>query len=221
MGCARELESALKAFRSALRDAGNVLEHQAQREQHYQLPDISVQTVPLPDCPSTVSSQFGYNPLTMFHKAFVTVQHHEEQGDAFTGMMSLGSERTVSSVLLYNMGLSFHAEGLRKGNTAAMSRAFEFYRHSMMLLGREDRPERRTGPLLLLAALANNMAHVSACFFRHDRTRASLAIVHSLVDEAAMDEFFHGMEDDDIDVFSMNCVYFSETSELALLSAAA
>ena len=181
-GCTTELESALHAFRGLLGVAGNVQEHQAQPDRHHR-PVISIQSVQLPDCPSVVSSQFGYNPLTLFHKAFVVVNKQEEDPMGGTSsnegvdadMMLPGSEHAVPSVLLYNMALSFHTEGIRKGSAVAMARAYEFYRHSVLLLERAgiDAVQQGRGRTLLLAALANNMAHVSASLFHHNRTRAS------------------------------------------------
>jgi hypothetical protein len=95
-----------------------------------------------------------------------------------------------------------------------MSRAYEFYRHSALLLERTEADAAEQGRgrrLWLLAALANNMAHVSVSFFLHNRARSSLTLPRNLVDDEAMDGFFHGsMADDEIDLFTMNWVFSAE-----------
>ena len=252
--CTKALESALRAFRGSLRerDAAEQQEQPADaRRRRSRAARVKIQSVPLPDCPTGISSQFGYNSLTVFSKAFVTVceQQQEPEDDPMEGVTSSvsanqdqeeddamefpGSEHVVPAMLLYNMALSFHAQSLSQGSTAALVRAYHFYRHAALLLDRaEAEAAANQDPLhlqdddyydgrrVLLAALANNMAHVSASMFHRDHTRASLNLLRNLVEDATTHEFYLGLQEDEMDTFTMNWVFYDECADLAMASAA-
>lgn len=253
--CTKALESALRAYRGSLRQAEAEDQQEQQvdaRHRRSRAAKIWIQSVPLPDCPSGISSQFGYNSLTVFSKAFVTVSEQQQQGpedDPMEGVTFYasvnqnqeegqatefpGSEHVVPAMLLYNMALSFHTQSLSQGSTAALARAYQFYRHAALLLERAEAEaaagqdplqlqddESYDGRRVLLAALANNMAHVSASMFHRDHTRASLKLLRNLVEDATTSEFYLGLQEDELDTFTMNWVFHDECADLAMASAA-
>lgn len=72
-------------------------------------------------------------------------------------------ENRISSVLLYNAGLSHHINAVRSGSSTELASALQFYRYAFSLLACSN--EVRDENLLMLLALINNMGHIYANTF--------------------------------------------------------
>jgi hypothetical protein len=218
-GCTVQLENALKAYRGLLQNADVRMAEAPQDRLNG--PNIRLQSIPLPDNvsePAPVAqnkasgqSQFSCgNLFTVFHKAFVAVADDEQ-------VVASVPEHIVPAMVLYNMGLSFHLDAIRRGSTVGMVRAYEFYRHSMALVenGRIEMNHSRQRPLL--AALALNMAHISAAFYHGASTRTSMVLLRNILDVGGAHE---DLEEDELDTFTMSWVFYSEYHHLAMAPAA-
>jgi hypothetical protein len=219
-GCTLELENGLKAYRGFLRN--NDVRMAEGPEDHLGGPTIRILSIPLPDSVSehtpvapnkmsTPSEFAGGNLITVFQKAFVAVLEEEQ-------VLASVPEHIVPAIILYNMGLSFHLDAIRKGSTIVMARAYEFYRHSMALVEhrRVEMDPSRQRPLL--AALALNMAHISAAFYHDVDTRRSMVLLSNLI--ADVGNAHEDLEEDELDTFTMSWIFYSEYHHLALAAAA-
>jgi hypothetical protein len=210
-----ELENALKAFRSSLRNAGGN-PHQNGYQHRQETPDtnrgqIEIQSISLPQCLPVATSPFCYNALTVFNRAFIAVEEISSSDDV---LLPATNQHIIPAILLYNLGLSYHTEGMKRGTTHDMFRAYQFYRHSFSLLERAPIVDGKEKTLL--AALCNNMAHVSSCFFFDDSTMSSMNLLRNVVESGTTGD----LEEEDITFFTMNLVFYSEFSGLGLAPAA-
>ena len=153
--------------------------------------------------PASKTSQFGPNVLTMIQKAFVAVDHRE--GPATP-------DNVVPALLLYNMGLSFHLQAVRTGKTSYIVRASEFYRYAMSLLEAGS-----ARPKALMAALANNMGHISASMFHARNLKTAMTMLKNLMDDPTTER---SLQEDELDILTMNWVFYSEYHHTALAAAA-
>ena len=220
-GCTVELENALKAYRSFLHVA-DVRVTEVQHEQVH-ASRVRLKSIPLPDSVAELP-QFGHNKsptlsqfacgniFTVFCRAFVVT------GDVEQGLAAATPEHLVPAIILYNMGLSFHLHAIRVGSTIGMVRAYEFYRHSVALVETRTAVVDVSRQRLLLAALALNMAHISSAFYHGINTRTSMVLLRNLIFDAgrAQEDF----DEDEMDVFTMNWIYFSEYQHLTMAPSA-
>ncbi|CAB9504493.1 expressed unknown protein [Seminavis robusta] len=237
-GCTTELENALKAYRTSLQIADRRLEADAMEmanEDDERRTSIRLQTFALPDSLTAsledgstrkASSQFACgNVLTVFQKAFVAVRDDEfddefDFDDDDEDDEPHHPEHIVPSTILYNMGLSFHLDAIRHGSSVGMVRAYEFYRHSMAMLENRREAIDPTRVRALLAALACNMAHISASFYHQSNTSKSMALLRNLVMNGVDDDDEDDLQDDELDTFTMNWIFYSEYHHAALAAAA-
>ena len=198
-GCAFQLEHALNAYRASSFQGSRDHSRQNHPAAHCQ-----VQSVPLalPSCQRSVS-QYGSSVLTVFQKAFVLTSNRQTLA---------AHETVVPAILLFNMGLSFHLEAIGNGQGKVMARAYEFYRYAMSLLERGPMQPRQ-----LVAAIANNMAHVSACFYHDANLRIAMTIIKNLIDDPNTEM---EVDEEDLDTLTMNWVFYAEYHHIKLAAAA-
>jgi len=227
--CVANLSHAIQGFRSSL-------QHPTQQAQQAQTPQdvqqVSLQSVALPDHqgPSPLHSQFGYNPLMVFNKAFLAAPTKSA-----ALVPSPTTENLIPSVLLYNMALSFHRHGLVVGSTESLTQARDFYQMSMtcleqhaMVMAQEQHQRLGAsntghGERLLLAALANNMAHISASFFQIPEAQLSLQLLQDVFVSGPVPFYTvrqQVMAQEDYDIFYMNWMMYQEGAHTALAAAA-
>jgi hypothetical protein len=76
--------------------------------------------------------------------------------------------RSVAAILLFNVALVQHQQGMKHGESSYMERALKFYEMSVRLL--DNFAESRT-LTVLLAALYNNMKNIHESFFQSSLAR--------------------------------------------------
>lgn len=135
----------------------------------------------------------------------------------FSNQSDWVDEYVVPATLLYNMGLCHHQEALRQGNSSnGLKLAYTSYSHALTMLNVVS-DELRDTDMLLVAALANNMANISSLFFDVENVCMFRNILEDVMETTDMDDF----EDDDAyTFFSMNLMFVSELQWHALAPAA-
>ena len=126
-------------------------------------------------------------------------------------------EHVVPATLLYNMGLCHHQETLRQGKHCnGLKLAYTSYSHALTMLNAVA-GELRESDMLLVAALANNMANIASLFFDIGNVFMFRKILEDVMETTDMDDF----EDDDAyTFFSMNLMFVAELQWHALAPAA-
>lgn len=111
------------------------------------------------DLPSASSLNDETSLLMVYNNAFDFPSYNDDSCVDFTSQQS---KTRLAAILLYNLGLSYHREGLRSGKSADLNMALKFYREAYMVLksawARSDFQE----VFVLLLALLNNMACIHA-----------------------------------------------------------
>lgn len=75
---------------------------------------------------------------------------------------------SVATILLFNLGIFHHQDGLKSGSSISMQKALSFYEKSLRLL---DELSGSTSLTLMLAALYNNMKSIYETFFLRSKAR--------------------------------------------------
>jgi hypothetical protein len=107
------------------------------------------------------------------------------------------SPQVLSAVIIYNMGLMHHIQGINLGLSKFFSRAYKFYQISLDVLEKDGLYE-KIDPLICLA-LFNNMAHAAAHLFRTDDMRQSFDAMRNIL---ITDGDY--LDDQDYDIFYIN-----------------
>ncbi|CAB9509463.1 expressed unknown protein [Seminavis robusta] len=117
-------------------------------------------TVTASDLPSAASSLNDETSLLMvYDRAFDFPALDSDDCMDFTSQQS---KTRVASILLYNLGLSYHREGVRNGKSADLTMALKFYREAYMVLKSAWAKSDFKEVFVLLLALLNNMACIHA-----------------------------------------------------------
>ena len=157
----------------------------------------AIHTVELPRQGSICNDAFE-----IFNSAFVFLSERGYEGSDTTE----GDERIIPAVLLYNLGLCHHRVALREGDSDGLRAASRFYSHALTLLETVAH-ELTDSEMILLAALANNMAQISSAFFDTKSTRAFQQMLEDILEATDVE----CLEEEDSDlVFSMNLLMASQ-----------
>jgi hypothetical protein len=108
----------------------------------------SIHTV---DAPAIKNRDMEISPDSMFvlfNRAIILLQS------------ARADEATTASVLLYNMGLVYHREGIERGCSALLRKALHGYEMAGRVLHKSP-----AGSDLVMFALINNMGHIHSHFF--------------------------------------------------------
>jgi hypothetical protein len=200
-GCSFQLESALNAYRRAAAMQATGVETQARPPSA----SLRIHMVPLPLSPARkTASQFGPNIFGVLHRAFMVEDDR--------GSYEPDHDTIVPAVILYNLGLVFHREAIENGQSLTLAKANEFYRYAMALVERGQFQSRS-----LLAAIANNMAHISACFFNEESLHTAMEVLMNVMNDPETRAEF---DQDDLDLLGMNWIFYSEHHHVGLAAAA-
>lgn len=130
------------------------------------------------------------NSFKFYNKAFVPTSFsaNEEAHDS-----------VMTSILLYNMALTYHIKAVQTGATKALYSALKLYRMSFdVVQGNSDFScDMRD---LLLLALINNMGFIHSHFYDWDKMKNSQEVLHSLFMAAC--DISTNLETED-------CIFFS------------
>jgi len=124
----------------------------------------------------------------------------------------------ASAVLIYNMGLAYHLEGLRTGISQQLQQAIRFYNMSYCLLLCDDNDDDEAEndddfAALPKMALVNNTGHIHACFCSYYETSICsqdlLTYYH--------DQCYEGLplSDEESAIFIKNCICFLDWQYVA------
>ena len=155
----------------------------------------------LPDYP-----QIDRGAIGLFNCAFV-----------FCGCSNSVDEHVVPATLMYNMGLCHHQRALRQGDhTRGLKAAYLAYSHGLTLLNAVS-GELRNSDMVLVAALANNMANISSLVSNINSVRLFRQILDDVMETTDLDGFG---DDDAYAFFSLNLMLVSDIQLHALAPAA-
>jgi hypothetical protein len=147
------------------------------------------------ECP-TVGAVKDTSFLTMYRQAFLV------QVDA----LSSDDDSALSAVVLFNMALLHHTQGLTDGKSEALERANRLYSMAVDIVLVFESPK---GTCLLLLALYNNLAHLSSLLFRTDEMIDRLEQMRRILStDGLLSEEKH-MNIDDYAIFSLNTMFGS------------
>jgi hypothetical protein len=107
--------------------------------------------------------------------------------------------QVVSAVIIYNMGLMHHIQGVHLGLSKFFSRAYQFYQISLDVLEKDGLHD-KVDPLISLA-LFNNMAHAADYLFRADDMRNAFESMRSILTTDG-----DCLDDQDYDIFYINSI---------------
>ena len=96
--------------------------------------------------------------VTLYDRAF----DFPALGDDEVDFTSQQSKTRLAAILLYNLGLSYHREGVRLGVSVELKTALKFYREAYMVLKSAWAKSDFKEVFVLLLALLNNMACIHA-----------------------------------------------------------
>jgi hypothetical protein len=147
------------------------------------------------ECP-TVGLVQDTSFLTMYRQAFLA------QVDALSG----DDDSALSAVVLFNMALLHHMQGLADGTSEALERANRLYSMAVDIVRVFDSPK---GTRLLLLALHNNLAHISSLLFRTNEMIDHLEQMRCILSTDGLLGEEKYMNIDDYAIFSLNTMFGS------------
>lgn len=116
--------------------------------------------------PSSISLNEDTSLLMVYDRAFGFPSVDED--DLSKG--SYQSRTRLAAILLYNLGLSYHREGIRSGKSGDLQMAIQCYREAYMVLKSAWANADFKEVLVLLLALLNNMACIHCSVNDHKDT---------------------------------------------------
>lgn len=132
------------------------------------------------------------NILTFYDRTFIFLNHRD------VDFQSAVNKSSLSAMLLYNLAVSHHSQGIRQGNTHELAMALRFYRLSHCVLEKVKDVVNLEIHLLILMALLNNMGHIHASYYNVDQTsrciewlQRAITSKHSGILEDVDYEFFY------------------------------
>ena len=125
---------------------------------------VPIRSITVSDLPSAASDETSL--LMVYDNAFDFPSYSAEDAD----FCSQQSKTRLAAILLYNLGLSYHREGLKGGKSADLNMALKFYREAYMVLKSAWATSDFQEVFVLLLALLNNMACVHAVMCDHKDT---------------------------------------------------
>lgn len=161
------------------------------------------------DLPSNLHDETSL--LMVYDNAFDFPSYDDDSVD-FTSQQS---KTRLAAILLYNLGLSYHREGLRCGKSADLNMSLKFYREAYMVLKSAWAQSDFQEVFVLLLALLNNMACIHA-------TMSDIKDTHQCIDwmnRAIASRQRSILSKEDYTFFSLNLSVF-RGHQLRLASAA-
>jgi len=121
-----------------------------------------------------------------------------------------------SGILVYNIGLAHHIQGLAKNATSELFSALTYYKmaQNAHFLRMEYSGDERYAPALLLLASANNIGHVHASFRDFEATDAYVNEARGLLSSLVLYHAFSkdSLTDEEYQVFFLNTYFFHDAS---------
>jgi len=169
--------------------------------QHYARP---IQSTAIVD-ESTIT---GFDsPFLLFDRALIVSAE-------FLNLMEQSAlvQNLASAVLLYNMGLAYHLEGLRTGMSQKLLQAIRFYNISYSLLCEED----DNIAALARMSLVNNTGHIHAYFCSYYETSiCSQDLLTYYHDPNLENCLLTSVSDEESAIFIQNCTCFLDWQNVA------
>jgi hypothetical protein len=172
---------------------------------------ITVSGAASSDLPSSCSLNDEASLLMVYDRAFDFPALNDDEVD-FTSQQS---KTRLAAILLYNLGLSYHREGVRLGQTADLNMALKFYREAYMVLKSAWAKSDFKEVFVLLLALLNNMACIHAVIWDCKDTHQCI----NWMNRAIASRQRAILSKDDFTFFSLNLSVF-RGHQLRLASAA-
>lgn len=106
------------------------------------------------------------NGISFFDRMFFisTVSDNVEVGSEG---QDVSTESKVCALILYNMGISHHLEGIVRGSDQLLDKAFRVYQLALEFISAEPPSEVH---YMLTMALMNNIAHIKSSWFNFEET---------------------------------------------------
>ena len=112
------------------------------------------------DLPASSLNDDDTSLLMVYDRAFDFPSVDDDDAATDFGSSSQQSKTRLAAILLYNLGLSYHRESVRRGKSGDLQMALKFYREAYMVLksawGAQGSDFQEV--FVLLIALLNNMA---------------------------------------------------------------
>lgn len=161
------------------------------------------------------TSESGYaNTEGIFNRAFVL---HQEEEDDCASPQDL--EHTVPAVLLYNMGLCHHLQGMSTSlnQSARLRKAMQLYAmaHNMLEQASDALNDM---DILVLLALSNNMGVLQGAQFCN--RMGAQTCCQTMERILASQDCLEVLDDDDLEFFSTNLMFLSEFQQHGVAAAA-
>lgn len=107
--------------------------------------------------------------LTFYDRAFTFLNHENMDFD------SPENKSSMTAMVLYNMALAHHRQGIKLGRSKDLAVAMQFYRMAHSVLDQVKNVVGIEVHLLLLMALLNNMGHIHASTYNIEQTQRCIA----------------------------------------------
>ncbi|CAB9505267.1 expressed unknown protein [Seminavis robusta] len=192
--CMLALKFALQTFRMELPPSSD-----GSTQQHQPRLSLTTRTVSVP----TGSSQACAGAFAVFNGAFIFVKDNSNDSQ------DLVDHHLIPAVLLFNLGLCHHHEAMRDSGCCSigLEMARRCYSHALTLLETFS-DDLRQADMLLLAALANNMAQIASNFMDTQSTHIFGKMLGDILDHTDMEA---QLEEEDAHVFfSLNLMIVTE-----------
>lgn len=102
--------------------------------------------------------------LTFYDRAFIFVNYSD------IDFQLPENKSNLSAMILYNLALSHHSQGIRQGSTIELGKALQFYRLAHCVLEKVKDVVGLEVHLLILMGLLNNMGHIHANCYNLEQT---------------------------------------------------
>lgn len=112
----------------------------------------------------------------------------------------------LTGIIMYNMALAYHREGIQQGNLKLLRKALSVYRVALSSLLQCS--SRGVGRFLMLA-VSNNMGHIHALFFEYEVIDRYQAFLIFLMDDYNDNLAFGEIERDLLSVYKEHLFYTS------------
>jgi len=121
-------------------------------------------------------------------------------------------QNLAAAILMYNMGLSYHLEGLRMGMSWRLLQANRFYSMSYCLLSDEDLISQPELSALVMMALVNNTGHIHSYFCNfYEASICSQDLLTYYHDQS----YENLLSEEESTIFIQNCTCFLHWQSLA------
>jgi hypothetical protein len=183
--------------------ATEVISHETCRKHDMDLSDHSSSYSIHPRHPY---SQDTINLPPMMQDHHESIYHGAFLIDASTGV----KPKELTAVMLYNLALVMHNEGINHNRSSALNHALSFYRQASAFLSSEHQTFSSPIVYVLLAAIQTNMSHILNEFFQSDHN-ANEATVDRIIHLLILMECDPTIRQCDIEFFQRAATFISLT----------